>query len=75
MKSFLCIVLLIAAGVLAAAPASARERSFEQCQSIAISRGIPIRKAHPDRYRMLKGFGAKTNPTGFMARCMAGKSV
>ena len=47
-------------------------RGFEECQKLALSRGIPVKKAHPDRYMMLKGYGEKTNPKGFMARCMAG---
>jgi hypothetical protein len=51
---------------------SAANKTFEECQQIAISRGIPIKRAHPDRYKMLKGFGEKTKPTGFMTRCMAG---
>ena len=50
----------------------ATTRSFEECQKVALSRGIPIKRAHPDRYVMLKGFGEKTSPKGFMARCMAG---
>ena len=47
-------------------------RSFEECQKVALSRGIPIKRAHPDRYMMLKGHGENTDPKGFMARCMAG---
>ena len=50
----------------------ATTRTFEECQKLALSRGIPIKKAHPDRYMMLKGYGEKTDPKGFMARCMAG---
>ena len=50
----------------------ATTRTFEECQKLALSRGIPIKKAHPERYMMLKGYGEKTNPKGFMARCMAG---
>ena len=50
----------------------AKERTYDECQQLAISRGIPIKRTHPDRYTMLKGMGEKTNPKGFMARCMAG---
>jgi hypothetical protein len=50
----------------------ATSKTFEECQQLAISRGIPIKRAHPDRYMMLKGSGEKTKPKGFMARCMAG---
>ena len=50
----------------------AASKTFEECQQIAISRGILIKRAHPDRYMMLKGSGEKTKPKGFMARCMAG---
>ena len=65
----------IALAIMCGSAADANARSFEQCQSIAVSRGIPIRKAHPDRYVMLKGFGQKTKPKGFMARCMAGEPI
>jgi hypothetical protein len=56
------------------APAAgyANERTYDECQQLAISRGIPIKRTHPNRYVMLKGWGEKTNPKGFMARCMAG---
>jgi hypothetical protein len=73
------VVVVSAVGIALASACSgaadASARSFEQCQSIAVSRGIPIRKAHPDRYVMLKGFEHKTKPKGFMARCMAGEPV
>ena len=62
-------VLLI---VMISAASFATTRSFGECQKLALSRGIPIKKAHPDRYMMLKGYGEKTDPKGFMARCMAG---
>jgi hypothetical protein len=62
-------VLLV---VMIPAASFAKTRTFEECQKLALSRGIPIKKAHPDRYMMLKGYGEKTNPKGFMARCMAG---
>lgn len=58
--------------VTVATSSFAATRTFEECQQLAVSRGIPIKKAHPDRYMMLKGFGEKTKPKGFMARCMAG---
>jgi len=60
--------------LVVAFPASsfATTRTFDECQRLALSRGIPIKKAHPDRYMMLKVHGEKTNPKGFMARCMAG---
>jgi hypothetical protein len=59
--------------ILVLGPASATTgRSFEQCQRLAIERGIPIKRAHPNRYVMLKGFGEKTKPKGFMAQCMSG---
>jgi hypothetical protein len=70
MKTIAVIGLI---GFLAFPTASfAASKTFEECQQIAITRGIPIKRAHPDRYMMLKGSGEKTKPKGFMARCMAG---
>jgi hypothetical protein len=49
-------------------------RSFEECQALAVSRGVAIRRtgkvAH--RYLRLKASGLARNPQGLMARCMAG---
>jgi len=59
--------------ILILGPANATSgRSFEECQRLALERGIPIKRAHPDRYVMLKGFGEKTKPKGFIAQCMSG---
>jgi hypothetical protein len=52
-------------------PAQAAGRSFEECQQIALARGLRY-ATPPKRYTMLKGHGHKTNPQGMMARCMAG---
>lgn len=49
--------------------------SFEECQRLAIARGIEARGAHANRYEMLKGSGQRTKPRGFMARCMAGETI
>ena len=71
MKTIATLGLLL--GAIAIPTASlATARTFEECQKLAVARGIPIKKAHPDRYMMLKGNGEKTDPKGFMARCMAG---
>jgi hypothetical protein len=68
----IAVIGLIGALAFPAASLAASKRTFEECQQLAISRGIPIKRAHPNRYMMLKGFGEKTKPKGFMARCMAG---
>ena len=47
-------------------------RSYEECRDLAVARGLRHGK-NPDRYLMLKGFGQKTKPQGFIAQCMAGK--
>ena len=47
-------------------------RGFEECHQLAVARGVHPKK-RPERYDMLNGFQQKTNPTGLIARCMAGK--
>jgi hypothetical protein len=74
-KALVIFGLSIAVAFPAATAATSNNRTFEECQQIAVSRGIPIKRAHPDRYVMLKGIGEKTDPKGFMARCMSGKQV
>jgi hypothetical protein len=71
---------LIALGAIAlcAIPAATvaaggKGRSYDECRQLAVSRGL----ARPSmdsgqRYERLKTAGAKTHPTGFIARCMAG---
>jgi hypothetical protein len=70
LKTF-SVVFIMTIFVLGPANAT-KGRSFEECQRLAKERGIPIKRAHPDRYVMLKGFGEKTKPKGFMAQCMSG---
>jgi hypothetical protein len=65
------IVVAIVSGFGPATAAQAAGRSFEECQKIALARGLRY-ATPPKRYTMLKGHGHKTNPQGMMARCMAG---
>ena len=73
-KIFMWSIPLLSATFLIGSPVigSTKERSFEECQTLAVSRGFQIRTAHAYRYERLKNSGEKTHPTGFMAQCMAG---
>ena len=74
MPQGLLVATIVIAAVFASAPnapARASGRSFEECQKIALARGLRY-ATPPKRYTMLKGHGQKTNPQGMMARCMAG---
>jgi hypothetical protein len=51
---------------------AAKGKTFEECQALAISRGMSAQEKMPSRYLALKSEGHATRPQGFMARCMAG---
>jgi hypothetical protein len=74
MKIIAALGLLIVVLAIPVASLAAKKegRTYEECQQLAISRGIPIKRTHAHRYMMLKGMGQKTEPKGFMARCVAG---
>jgi hypothetical protein len=55
-----------------------RERSFEECRDLAVSRGVPIRKSgdvYQREYMQRKAAGLKTTPKGLIVRCMAGEPI
>ena len=47
-------------------------RSYDECRQLAISRGWKPRQNASARYLRRKAAGLKTQPEGFMARCLAG---
>ncbi len=53
---------------------SAIARSYEECQALAMSHGVPARSSHrvEHRYLRYKAAGTAISPKGLMARCMAG---
>jgi hypothetical protein len=77
MRNPMLVILWSAACLFAAstdtAVAQKHARSYDEFRQLAISRGDirPSVKAAA-RYRMRKAAGLTTQPTGFIARCMAG---
>jgi hypothetical protein len=69
----LAMTLLAPASVIAT-QAAANGRSFEECQKLAISRGVPSRYTDKvfHKYERYKAAGTAINPKGLIARCMAG---
>jgi hypothetical protein len=73
------VIAALVAGLLAAAgivqQSDAAGRSFEECQALALSRGVPARGTQKvyHKYLRYKAAGTATNPKGLMARCMAGR--
>jgi hypothetical protein len=61
-------------GSVFATGAKATGRSFEECQALAVSRGVSVGRAHKvDRhYLVYRAAGMPTKPKGLTARCMAG---
>jgi hypothetical protein len=57
------LLIAIVSGFATNTPAQAAGRSFEECQKIALARGLRY-ATPPKRYTMLKGHGHKTNPQG-----------
>jgi hypothetical protein len=66
-------LLLLIVGI--AEQSNAAGRSFEECQALAISRGVPARGTQKvyHKYLRYKAAGTAINPRGLMARCMAGR--
>lgn len=71
----LALSILFSVGIYAADTAVA-ERSFEECQALAITRGVPSRYTNKveSRYLRYKAAGTALHPKGLMARCMSGRS-
>ena len=74
-RPFLVLTVTVLLSIPAAAAQSkAVGRSFEECQALAITRGVPTRSTTRvyHRYLRYKAAGTAKNPKGLMARCMAG---
>jgi len=69
----LLLTLLLCAG--SAQQSYAAGRSFEECQALALSQGVPMRGTQKvyHKYLRYKAAGTAINPRGLMARCMAGR--
>jgi hypothetical protein len=67
------VMSLLVAGI--ANQSNAAGRSFEECQALALSHGVPMRGTQKvyHKYLRYKAAGTATNPKGLMARCMAGR--
>jgi len=48
-------------------------RSYEECQKLAIERGLKAQARANPRFEALNAQGKANKPTGFMAQCMTGK--
>ena len=48
-------------------------RSYEECQQLAIARGLKAQARPNPRFEALNAEGKANKPTGFMAQCMTGK--
>jgi hypothetical protein len=69
----LVMTLLLLAPV-AATQSNAAGRSFEECQALAVSRGVMPRRTEKvfHRYLRYKAAGTALKPKGLVARCMSG---
>ena len=55
-------------------PSNAAGRSYQECQALAVERGVPIRHTHKvfQNYERFKAAGTVVHVRGLIARCMAG---
>jgi hypothetical protein len=76
MRHFAFTILILVLGRVCVADAAIAERSFEECQALAISHGVPSRYTRKveSRYLMYKAAGTALHPKGQIARCMSGRS-
>jgi hypothetical protein len=76
MRRFALSFSILFSGCLYAADCAIAERSFEECQALAISRGVPSRYTNKveSRYLRYKAAGTAIHPKGLIARCMSGRS-
>jgi hypothetical protein len=67
---------ILMSGYLSTVDCAIAERSFEECQAIAISHGVPARYTNKvnTRYLRYKAAGTALHPKGQIARCMSGRS-
>jgi len=66
-------LLLMSVGLQSQAKAAGR--SYQECQALAVQRGVSIRYTHRvfQDYERFKAAGTAIHPRGLIARCMAGK--
>ena len=76
MRRFALIISIMLANCVYVADAAIAERSFEECQALAISHGVPSRYTNKveGRYLRYKAAGTALHPKGQIARCMSGRS-
>jgi hypothetical protein len=66
--SAVCLLAVTTTGVAA----QKQGRSYDECRQLAISRGWKPRQNAGARFLRRKAAALKTQPEGFMARCVAG---
>jgi hypothetical protein len=76
MIRFTLVLSILASGGVYTANTAIAERGFEECQALAISRGVPSRYTHKveSRYLQYKAAGTALHPKGLIARCMSERS-
>jgi hypothetical protein len=76
MRRFALALSILFSGAIYAADSAIAERSFEECQAIAISHGVAPRYTNKveGRYLRYKAAGTALHPKGLIARCMSGRS-
>jgi hypothetical protein len=78
MRCFLLLLSLMVLSGLFAADCKAAERSFEECQALALAHGVAPRYASSrkidGKYLRYKAAGTALHPQGLMARCMSGRN-
>jgi hypothetical protein len=75
LKPLFLVLGMMLLGSVCVTESQAAKRSFEECQALAVSRGVPVRftSGKVDRkYQLYKSAGETTHPKGLIARCMTG---
>ena len=63
MKVVLLVLIMFAVMALPITPASAKNRSFDECRQLSVERGVK-NPNYPRRYLGLEATGANRNPKG-----------
>jgi len=77
MGRFAFMISILFSGCVYVSDAAIAERSFEECQALAIGHGVPSRYTAnkvEGRYLQYKAAGTALHPKGQIARCMSGRS-
>jgi hypothetical protein len=76
MRRFALVLSILFSGCVYAADSAVAQRSFEECQAVAVSHGVPSRYTNKveSRYLRYKAAGTVLHPKGLIARCMSGRS-